>query len=64
MVMFYVLENRFERKIDRVAVEGRPSTVSLPKPCVRLSPHTETFQLSVAVYALGDDNHFYFIPYS
>ena len=46
--------------MDRVAVEGRPSTVSLPKPCVRLSPHTETFQLSVAVYALGDNNHFYF----
>ena len=48
--------------IDRVAVEGRPST-ALPKPCVRLSPHT-AFQLSVAIYALGDDNHFYFIPYS
>ncbi len=48
----------------KVAVEGRPSTVSLSKPCVRLSPHMETFQLSVAIYALGYDNHFYFIPYS
>lgn len=33
--------------IDKVAVEGRPSTVSLSKPCVRLSPHT-AFPFGVA----------------
>ena len=47
---------------SRVAVEGRPST-ALSKPYVRLSPHM-AFQLSVAIDALGNDNHFYFISYS
>ena len=36
----------------RVAVEGCPST-ALSEPCVRLSPHTETLQLSVAINAVG-----------
>ena len=39
----------------KVAVEGRPSTAP-SKPCVRLSPHT-AFQLSVAIYALGEYPH-------
>ena len=48
------------RLLCRVAVEGCPST-ALSKPCVRLSPHT-AFQLSVAVYALGDITTFTLFP--
>ena len=41
---------------SKVVVEGRPSTTP-SKPCVRLSPHM-AFQSSVAINALGDNNHF------
>jgi len=51
-------------RVCKVAVRGRPLTVSPSEPHVRLSPHTETLPLSVAINALGYNNHFYFIPYS
>ena len=37
-----------ESELSRVAVNPHGFTVSLTKPCVRLSPHTETFPFGVA----------------
>ena len=55
----FAIENSFQVDCycSKVVVEGRPSTTP-SKPCVRLSPHM-AFQSSVAINALGDNNHFY-----